>query len=464
MPWPPLLRPYLNGRADVVVRALVAGDVLFQESIQLGDGAGVVSLVTDQGKSLTVDKGNHVTEMFSDVGDDVKAELVDLLARTLDFMIGNGHHAFLAYGCLLGAVRDGRLIGHDNDGDIVYVARATHPVDIILESMRIERQFIDAGWDTRRMSGADFKLRPQLSGGKVIGIDVFTAFYLEGTLHVLPNMAVDLPVDALLPQSTVELEGRPLPAPADPPALLGATYGPDWRVPDPAYKNEAPLAVRRRIGGLMRGERKHIRYWNDFYAAQASLVPTGPSAFARWVSEREPVSSTLLDIGSGTGRDSLWLAEQGYTVLGCDYSRTSLTIAGQRAEEQGVRVDFRRLNLYDLRQLLTAAALRPREQRIDAVYARFLVHALEPEGRANLWRFSRNVLRGSLGRIYLEFRTEATEHEFGKHFRCFVDPDVVVAELRTYGFAVEHRENGHGLAVYRTEDPRVCRIVAKLEA
>ena len=37
-----------------------------------------------------------------------------------------GVEPFLAYGTLLGAVRDGRLIGHDSDADLGYVSRA-HP-------------------------------------------------------------------------------------------------------------------------------------------------------------------------------------------------------------------------------------------------------------------------------------------------------------------------------------------------
>jgi len=122
------------------------------------------------------------------------------------------------------------------------------------------------------------------------------------------------------------------------------------------------------------------------------------------------------------------------------------------ADERGVDVDFRRLNLYDHRQVLTAGALRPRERGIDVVYARFLVDALADEGRRNLWRFCRAVLRGSHGRIYLEFRTEAT-----------VQPDVVAEELRGYGFTIEHSETSHGLAVLGDEDPSICRIVARME-
>jgi hypothetical protein len=51
---------------------------------------------------------------------------------------------------------------------------------------------------------------------------------------------------------------------------------------------------------------------------------------------------------------------------------------------------------------------------------------------------------------------------FGEHFRHYVQSDVVVDELARYGFDIEHREEGHGLAVHKDEDPRVCRIVARM--
>ena len=37
------------------------------------------------------------------------------------------------YGCLLGAVRDGHMIGHDSDADVAYLCEYTHPFDIIRE-------------------------------------------------------------------------------------------------------------------------------------------------------------------------------------------------------------------------------------------------------------------------------------------------------------------------------------------
>lgn len=464
VPWPSLLQPYLDGQADVVLRDVSTGTPVHESSVALGSGEGRIEVVDRHGKPLTVDKGGHLSPaMFADAGDEERARLVEATAEVLAFLADRGHDAFLAYGNLLGAVRDGRLIGHDNDADVALLSRASHPVDVMLESFEAERAFVETGWATHRMSGADFKLLTTMPDGTQVGIDVFSAFYLDGTLHLLPTVAGDLPRSALLPTRPVRLEGRELPGPADPEALLEATYGPGWRTPDPAFKYEPPRWLRRRMSGLFRGERKNIAYWQGFYKTKADAVPTDPSSFARWVAGLEPRPRSLVDVGCGTGRDSVWLAGQGIDVLGCDYSSAGLSYAAGRARDEGVELSLRRLNLYDLRQSLTTGALLAQDRPTDAVYARFLVHALDEEGRRNLWRFSRMALRGTRGRLYLEFRTEATRHEFGEHFREFVQPEVVTAELEHYGFAVEHCENRYGLAVHKDEDPRVCRIVAKME-
>ena len=42
-----------------------------------------------------------------------------------------GVRPFLAYGTLLGAVRQGDFIGHDSDADLGYVSEHDHPVDAV---------------------------------------------------------------------------------------------------------------------------------------------------------------------------------------------------------------------------------------------------------------------------------------------------------------------------------------------
>lgn len=462
VPWPHGLRPYLDGRARIRLLAAADAEVLDEQDVVLGDGQGEIELVNERGELLSVDKLQHIKVAFADAPREELDALLDATEGALTLLRKLGHDAFLAYGNLLGAVRTGKLIGHDNDADIGYLASSPFAVDVIRESMAIERAFQDAGWRTFRMSGGFFKVYAD-QGGHQSSVDVFSAFWFDDEFHLMPYTVGELPRDTLLPLGTVELEGRTFPAPRDPEAMLEVCYGPQWRVPDPTYKYEPSTAHRRRIGGYMRGERRHVSYWQKFYESKAHSVPTEPSPFAEWVAAYTPRPRALVDIGSGTGRDSLWLAEQGIDVLGCDYSDAGVAFAEARAAERGVDASFRRLNLYDLRQMLSAGALLAHDRATDAVYARFLVHALEDEGRQNLWRFCRQVLRGTRGRVFLEFRTESTQHAFGEHFRKFVQPETVAEELTAQGFGVEHCENRHGLAVHKDEDPRVCRLVARAE-
>ena len=100
-----------------------------------------------------------------------------------------------------------------------------------------------------------------------------------------------------------------------------------------------------------------------------------------------------------------------------------------------------------------------------AVYGRFLVHSLEDAGRANLLRFSAAVLGGgaaSCSWSSAPARTSGQEHLFGDdHFRLFLDPSIVEMEIEALGGEVTFREEGCGLAVYKTEDPHVARLVAR---
>jgi hypothetical protein len=64
-------------------------------------------------------------------------------------------------------------------------------------------------------------------------------------------------------------------------------------------------------------------------------------------------------------------------------------------------VSFDAMNLYDLRDTLTRAALVAREDGPPVVYARSLLETLEPDATEAFWRFVSMVLSGG-GSAYLE--------------------------------------------------------------
>jgi SAM-dependent methyltransferase len=61
-----------------------------------------------------------------------------------------------------------------------------------------------------------------------------------------------------------------------------------------------------------------------------------------------PLPGRLLDLGCGTGRLSIAMAQRGCTVVGVDLSSAMLRIAASKAAAANIRVDLLRANLVDL--------------------------------------------------------------------------------------------------------------------
>ena len=215
-------------------------------------------------------------------------------------------------------------------------------------------------------------------------------------------------------------------------------------------------------------ERNHD-YWNDFYAARnpASRVSDEPSPFAEWVATQIDPGQPIVEFGFGTGRDALWFAANGHPVTGYDYAHSAVELAQSLSDSRELPATFHALDLYDSAAVKVQAKSLSAGSTNPVVYGRFLIHALESNGRWNLLDLAASSLENG-GALYLEFRTAADEgqqHIFGDdHFRVYLDPETVGTEIKERGGQVTHSETGHGLAVYKSEDPAVARIVASWEA
>jgi hypothetical protein len=208
----------------------------------------------------------------------------------------------------------------------------------------------------------------------------------------------------------------------------------------------------------------HLDYWQAFYASRVSnAVPLKPSAFARWVHGELIPGAPIVEFGFGNARDSLWFVWRGHPVTAYDFAGSAVETAHDRARSQGLDASFSQLDLYDGASAEVTAKTIAARYESASIYARFLLHAIEEPGRRNLFNLAAQALIHG-GRLFLEFRTgldRKTVHAFGEdHFRTYLDPDQVTAELQAAGARILHAEAGHGLAVYRSEDPHVARIVS----
>lgn len=477
VPWPKVLVRHLVGVADVQLVEHVSSQVLHTQTMQFGDGTQRLSVVDGEGHALAVDKGGRLQRDFSSTHDSAREDIMDALEQVLhDLTATCGLDAYLMYGCLLGAVRDGHLIGHDSDADVAYLSKHDHPLDIIGECTAATRQMRALGWRVNRMSGANFKVWVPLPDGRRCGIDVFGSFQIRDRFYVTGSLTGTLDRSALVPFGTVTLEGRKIVAPARPEEVLAFTYGPEWRVPDPAFHFEHDPVDVRRMDGWFRAARRRLRFWDDFYKGPDSArVPAEPSLFAQWVQqwvqqrlqaqtgERRAETTQILDVGAGTGRDAVYLAQQGHQVAALDFTLLGMRRTRALRDEQQLEVTTRMLNLEDLRSVLVTGTRFAHQDGTREVYARGLLDALGPHGRDNFWRFASMVQRRG-GETFLEFRTPLSRDEptvFGAHKRTYLQPDRVVGEIEAYGGRVVHRETGRDLAPLGSENPHICRLVVR---
>jgi len=78
--------------------------------------------------------------------------------------------------------------------------------------------------------------------------------------------------------------------------------------------------------------------WDERYAQEGWLFGTEPNDFLREQAHRIP-EGRVLCLGEGEGRNSVFLAELGYEVVGVDRSQVGLDKAQALAQERGVFVE-----------------------------------------------------------------------------------------------------------------------------
>jgi SAM-dependent methyltransferase len=467
--WPSALRRFLDGTTRLQVVEHVTGAVAYDEEVRLGTGTGRIAVVNDRGLPLGIDKSLRLAQTFDTRSAEHVAPLLDSIEEVLLALHKAGVDAFIAYGTLLGAVRGGRLIGHDSDADLGYVSAHTHPVDVVRESFRLQRSLADMGYRITRYSGAAFKVDVVEADGSVRGLDVFGGFLRDGQLYLMGEIRTPFEREWVFPLGTTTLEGRELPAPADTDRFLTATYGPSWRVPDPAYKFETPQSTHRRLNGWFRGTRVRREAWDRTYSRLPSAPPTvEPSPFATWVVRRENgVPAQVVDLGCGRAVDDLWFARQGAHVTGFDYVLRGSKPVAALARAEGVDLELRHLNLCELRSTLAESARVARRPGPRVVTARHVADATDRVGRQHLWRACEMMLRDG-GRLYLELLVARGDGEFAKQQHVHaLSLGKVVEELEARGGRILGRSRrlgtrqGTGSGTGSESKHRIARMVVE---
>lgn len=389
------------------------------------------------------------------------------LRRVVDVLHACDVDGWLAYESLMSATREGRLAPED-PLTVGFLSRGPGCVSATLDSFRVARALRRAGMEAYVHGEGRCDVAVETDGRRRT-VAVQGSWRAGDGVVFAPGLPPRADAAAVLPLGEAEVDGSTLPVPADPARVLTATYGQTWASQQRPYRlRPRGLAAAADEG---RGYGRHRQHWDRFYQGTYGVTaPEEPSLFARWVAERceqgEP-RPLVVDMGCGNGRDTALFVDLGHQVLGLDYSYAALAAAHDLLGEHGDRAEratLRALDLNDARATLVHGAELAQADRPVVLYARFLIHAVDDHARENLWRLATPVLRRG-GRAYLEFRTHRdslTDHVFeDQHYRRYLVPDGIEGELKRHGGAVVHREEGRGLAPFRSEDPDVCRMVVQ---
>ena len=177
-------------------------------------------------------------------------------------------------------------------------------------------------------------------------------------------------------------------------------------------------------------------YWENFY--KNNSLTKKPSDFCKYVCETFDLRElTVLDLCSGNGRDSYYLASQSKKVVAVD---------------QAVKIK----NLYNLvcfKEKISNFFLNNKDDDFDLTYCRFGIHSIEEEEEDIILQNSRFIA--------FEFRSDKDDSYKQDHYRRKINGNKFLTKIIHFGFEVCYYKEAKNLAVFKEQDPYIIRIIAK---
>ena len=200
-------------------------------------------------------------------------------------------------------------------------------------------------------------------------------------------------------------------------------------------------------------------YWNNYY--KKNIAPNEPSTFAKEVIKSLSPNKSLLEIGCGNGRDSIFFGKNNLNVVSIDQAEV---IIEKLKNENHNNIKFVNDNFINSNIFNT--------YKFDYVYSRFTLHSISEEEQEELLNNVYNVLNKD-GILFIEARSindgiyglgekvSRNAFVYNNHYRRFLDINELILSLKNKGFEILFSQESDNLAIYKNENPVVIRLYAK---
>jgi len=224
---------------------------------------------------------------------------------------------------------------------------------------------------------------------------------------------------------------------------------------DSANKIISALHLLENNEGSDKGRNVH---WNSYYS-KADLI-SEPSSFAKLIFPELQGKTSLLDIGCGNGRDSIFFSKQGMQVTAIDPSKAAIDAC--QANPESKSIDFIQGTVDQLDEAHFG--------KFDIAYSRFCLHAMTEAEETITLETVRKALKPD-AKFYIECRSindplarkgeviSPTERIYG-HYRRFIVLDELQARLEQAGFEIEWSGEYGNVAAIAGDNPKVIRLAA----
>ena len=480
------------------VLEVIAPDGEHLEIAPNSQGIAFIGLAEDDGAQLfkmlsegySIHKWGGIKKTFATMRpEERKAVALAMEAVTQYLEQRFGLTVFIHYGTLLGFTRSAEFLPHDDDVDLSYVIQSDSIQEVAEKFCQLVRDIRQDGHLVHVTNVGQMTV--QLKGSNAPFTDLFASWQnSNGLFHTYFGVMghVENPVTV----REARMEGVTVKVPTHELDIMRYTYGPNWITPDPDFvwtipkevdviMNQLRTAGAEELAALERekvaaGEAKPApstqavagepdseidAYWNSYYSS--GTAPRIPSQFAVFVAgEIDP--GVTIDIGCGSGRDSIWFANLGRKVLGIDGSQSAVDLCKKQAKDN---LDFKRAHVNEKEFADTIRKAAEESSGPPLLYARFFLHAITDEDQDKLLDVPARTLEDFGGYLAVEYRTNRHRNlskATSEHFRRYIDPTSVMASAIQKGLVCEYYIDGFGFAKYKSDDAHVARMIFKAKS